>query len=130
MEILPHSGQIGGGYIRTDEHTPTFLENSLFHVFLHFLCYFNIFSWRMILDNKGQFNLVWLTVWLNDMLVSNTTVTSSSLDLHVSTHSPVGSPRVLDQPVVFASLISITNNSDLMVKSPDTVRVRYSLTTS
>ena len=64
------------------------------------------------------------------MLVSNATVTRSSLDLHVSVHSPASSPGVLHQPVVLSSLSSIANNGNLMVEGPDTVGISAGLTTS
>ena len=62
------------------------------------------------------------------MLHSNTTVSSSSLDLDVATLPEASPPAVLHQPVVQASLVAVADHGHLVVQSPDTVGVGDGLT--
>ena len=57
------------------------------------------------------------------MLHSNTTVSSSSLDLDVAALPKAHPPGVLHQPVVQASLVAVADHGHLVVQSPDTVGV-------
>ena len=54
---------------------------------------------------------------------SYTAVTCSTLNLEIAVFTEMCSPRVLDQPVVFSTLSSITHNCDFMVKVVLAVRV-------
>ena len=62
------------------------------------------------------------------MLHSNPTVSSPSLDLDVPVLPEASPPGVLHQPVVHTPLAAVAHHGDLVVQSPDTVRVADGLT--
>ena len=71
-----------------------------------------------------------LAGWLDNVLGSKSAVSRSPLYLDVTALSPVGSPTILDQPVILAILGAISHSSHFVVVGPDTVGIRLRLTAS
>merc|ERR1711915_886450 len=82
-------------------------------------------------------DIQWKQVWMEDEYLtadgdgliegSDSTVTSSPLDLDEAALSPPLSPGVLDEPVVLATLSAIADNKNGMVHLINAVRIRGSI---
>merc|ERR1711915_425148 len=82
-------------------------------------------------------DIQWKQVWMEDEYLtadgdgliegSDSTVTSSPLDLDEATLSPPLSPGVLDEPVVLTTLSAVADNKNGMVHLVDAVRIRGSI---